>query len=87
MRRGNRWAYCDQLFDAALIPCTNFYIMGELIQTYWAEILLAIMAFVKVIVNLTPTEADNKVFGWLDTLINAIVNDRRKERREARKND
>jgi len=61
--------------------------MGELIQTYWAEILLAIMAFVKVIVNLTPTEADNKVFGWLDTLISAIVNDRRKERREARKND
>jgi len=61
--------------------------MGELIQTYWAEILLAIMAFVKVIVNLTPTEADNKVFGWLDTLISAIVNDRRKERKEARKND
>lgn len=61
--------------------------MGELIQTYWAEILLAAMAFVKVIVNLTPTEADNKVFGWLDTLINAIVADRRKERREARKND
>jgi len=61
--------------------------MGELIQTYWAEILLAIMAFVKVIVNLTPTEADNKVFGWLDTLINAIVNDRRKERKEAQKND
>ena len=61
--------------------------MGELIHTYWAEILLAIMAFVKVIVNLTPTEADNKVFGWLDTLISAIVNDRRKERREARKND
>jgi hypothetical protein len=61
--------------------------MGELIQTYWAEILLALMALVKVIVNLTPTEADNKVFGWLDTLINAIVSDRRKERREARKND
>ena len=61
--------------------------MGELIQTYWAEILLALMAFVKVIVNLTPTEADNKVFGWLDTLISAIVSDRRKERQEARKND
>jgi hypothetical protein len=61
--------------------------MGELIQTYWAEIVLALMAFVKVIVNLTPTEADNKVFGWLDTLISAIVADRRKERREARKND
>lgn len=61
--------------------------MGELIQTYWAEVVLALMAFVKVIVNLTPTEADNKVFGWLDTLISAIVSDRRKERREARKND
>jgi len=61
--------------------------MGELIQTYWAEIVLALMAFVKVIVNLTPTEADNKVFGWLDTLINAIVADRRKERRSAKKND
>ena len=59
--------------------------MGELIQTYWAEIVLALMAFVKVIVNLTPTEADNKVFGWLDTLINAIVADRRKERRSAKK--
>jgi|TARA_Y100000385_G_C12673309_1_gene458909 hypothetical protein len=55
--------------------------MGLLIQTYWAEIVLALMAFVKVIVNLTPTEADNKVFGWLDTLINAIVSDRRKARR------
>ena len=61
--------------------------MGELIQTYWAEIILAAMAFIKVIVNLTPTEADNRVFGWLDTLINAIVADRRKERREARRND
>ncbi len=61
--------------------------MGQLIQTYWAEIVLALMAFVKVIVNLTPTDADNKVFGWLDTLINAIVADRRKERRAAKKND
>lgn len=59
----------------------------EFFTTYWAEIILAAMGFIKVIVNLTPTEADNKVFGWLDTLINAIVADRRKERREARKND
>jgi hypothetical protein len=59
--------------------------MGELIQTYWAEIILALMAFVKVIVNLTPTEADNKVFGWLDVLINAIVSDRRKKRVASKK--
>ena len=59
--------------------------MGELIQTYWAEIILALMAFVKVIVNLTPTEADNKVFGWLDVLINAIVSDRKKKRVASKK--
>ena len=84
MRRCNRRPHGNKLFDADLIPCTKFFlIMGELIQTYWAEIILAAMGFIKVIVNLTPTEADNKVFGWMDTLINAIVSDRRK----ARKND
>jgi len=58
--------------------------MGELIQTYWAEILLGVMAFAKIIVNLTPTNVDNKVFGWIDVLINAIVSDRRKKRKDAR---
>ena len=58
--------------------------MGELVQTYWAEILLATMAFLKVIANLTPTSVDNKVFGWLDVLINAIVADRRKKRVETK---
>ena len=56
--------------------------MGLLIQTYWAEIVLALMAFVKVVVNLTPTETDNKVFSWIDVLINAIVSDRRKARKK-----
>ena len=59
--------------------------MGELIQTYWAEIILALMEIVKVIVNLTPTEADNKIFGWLDVLINAVVADRRKQRQKSKK--
>jgi hypothetical protein len=31
------------------------------------------MAFAKVITNLTPTEKDNKIFGWLDTMIDALV--------------
>jgi len=48
---------------------------------YWAEILLGLMAFIKLIVNITPTQTDNKVFGWLDVLINAIVSDRRKKRK------
>lgn len=37
------------------------------------ELSLALLAFLKVIVNLTPTESDNKVFGLLDNLINWIV--------------
>jgi len=39
----------------------------------WVELLIGIMAFVKVITNLTPTEKDNKIFGWLDTMIDALV--------------
>jgi hypothetical protein len=42
------------------------------------EILVALMVLVKVIVNLTPTERDNKVFGLVDSILNAIVPDRRK---------
>lgn len=56
----------------------------DIFTTYWAEILLGLMAFIKVVVNLTPTQADNKVFGWLDVLINAIVADKRKKRQAAK---
>lgn len=52
--------------------------MIDFITTYWAELILALMAFVKVLVNLTPTESDNAVFGYLDLLITAITGDRRK---------
>lgn len=44
----------------------------------WAELTLAGLALVKVIVNLTPSEKDNKVFGYIDTLINLIIADRKK---------
>lgn len=49
----------------------------EILKDHWAEIALAVLALLKVIVNLTPTEKDNKVFGWMDSLINAIIPDRR----------
>jgi len=45
----------------------------------WGELLIGLLAFAKVIVNLTPTTADNKVFGWVDSLINMIVSDNRKK--------
>tara|TARA_Y100001937_G_C7077986_1_gene311507 strand:+ start:1009 stop:1182 length:174 start_codon:yes stop_codon:yes gene_type:complete len=42
----------------------------------WAELILGLMAFVKVVINLTPTEKDNQIFGYLDSLINMIIADR-----------
>jgi len=48
------------------------------ISENWAELVLAMLALVKVIVNLTPTEQDNKVFGYIDVLINLIISDRKK---------
>lgn len=53
--------------------------MGEFLIDNWAELLLALMAFVKVVVNLTPTDTDNQVFGYVDLLITAITGDRRKD--------
>ena len=44
----------------------------------WGELTLAVLALLKVIVNLTPSESDNQVFGYLDVLINLIIADRRK---------
>ena len=44
----------------------------------WAELTLATLALIKTIVNITPTTHDNKVFGYLDLLINTIIADRKK---------
>jgi hypothetical protein len=50
----------------------------EILKNHWAEIALGVLALLKVIVNITPTEKDNKVFGWMDSLINAIIPDKKK---------
>ena len=47
--------------------------MGEFISQNWLELLIGIMALAKVVINLTPTESDNKVFGWLDSIFNVII--------------
>ena len=53
--------------------------MGQFLIDNWAELLIALMAFIKVVVNLTPTDSDNQVFGYVDLLITAITGDRRKD--------
>lgn len=45
----------------------------------WAELLLALMVFAKVVVNLTPSVKDDRVFEYLDLLLNAIIANNRKE--------
>ena len=45
----------------------------DIILENWGLVLVALMAFVKVLVNLTPTTKDNQIFGWIDTIFNAIV--------------
>lgn len=51
--------------------------MDFIVENAW-PLVLGLMAFAKLVVNLTPTEKDNKVFGWIDVLINAIIPDRKK---------
>ena len=52
--------------------------MLDFILENWGELALAALAFTKVVVNITPTSADNAVFGYIDMLITAITGDRRK---------
>ena len=51
----------------------KYQIMLEFIGQNWLELLIGFMAFIKIITNLTPTEDDNKVFSYLDSIFNAII--------------
>jgi hypothetical protein len=52
--------------------------MLDFITENLAELIIGLLAFLKIIVNLTPTEKDNQIFGYFDILISAIIPDRRK---------
>jgi|TARA_R110000751_G_scaffold134837_1_gene237388 hypothetical protein len=45
----------------------------EFLKNNWLELAIAVMAFAKVIVNLTPTEKDNKIFSWVDSVLDALI--------------
>lgn len=40
------------------------------------ELVLALMAFLKVVVNLVPSDKPREVFGIIDKIVNALVPDR-----------
>lgn len=44
----------------------------------WAELLLGLLAFVKIVVRLTPTLKDDQVFGLLDRVLESILPNIRK---------
>ena len=50
--------------------------MIDILAENWAELLIGLMAFLKILVNLTPTEKDNKIFGYIDDLINYFIKDK-----------
>jgi len=41
----------------------------------WGELLIGLLAFIKIIVNLTPTDKDNEVFSKIDGIINFLIRD------------
>lgn len=47
--------------------------MWTFIAENWAALLIGLAAFAKVVVNLTKSDADNVVFGYVDLLITAIT--------------
>ena len=71
----------DEIIHFANIPAVDQTDIPEeqpknfwgLLLEYWAELLLSIMALIKIIVRITPTIKDDKVFGWLDKLIEFII--------------
>ena len=62
----------------ALLSNLKQHLMVDFILANWAALLLGLMAFAKVVVNLTPTTKDNMIFGYVDLLVDAIIPDRRK---------
>ena len=46
----------------------------------WLELLIGLMAALKVVTNLTPSNKDNQIFGWLDKVIDAIVPNYKKKK-------
>jgi hypothetical protein len=46
----------------------------------WAELLLAFLVFAKVVVNLTPSIKDDRVFAYIDLLVNAIIANNTKDK-------
>ena len=73
LRTDTRLVYTFHLYSLKLT-----HIMSNFILENWIAILIGALAFIKIIVNLTPTEKDNKIFGYIDDLVNFFIKDKKK---------
>ena len=78
----DEWRYLDHGepgMDVSKRPLNPDFVLNQ--QRYQgAEILLALMAFAKVVVNLTPSITDDRVFSYVDLLFNAIIANNTKDK-------
>tara|TARA_R110002096_G_scaffold40684_1_gene110328 strand:- start:219 stop:371 length:153 start_codon:yes stop_codon:yes gene_type:complete len=49
----------------------------DFILENWVALVIATLSFTKVIINLTPSDRDNKVFGYIDDLLNYFIKNRK----------
>jgi hypothetical protein len=46
----------------------------------WAEIILALLAFVDIVVSLTPTDKDDRALGYIRIIVEALAGKRKKRK-------
>ena len=49
----------------------------DFILENWIALVIATLSFAKVVINLTPSDRDNKVFGYIDDLLNYFIKNRK----------
>lgn len=53
----------------------------EILLANWSLILLGLIAFLDIIVSLTPSKKDDKVVGYLKILVNAFAGRKKRKKR------
>ena len=53
--------------------------VGTVLLENWAIVIAALLAFIKVIISLTPSIEDDKLFGYIDRFFNIFVPNRTKK--------
>ena len=53
--------------------------MAEFILSNWAELILGLIAFLDVVVSITPSKTDDRLLGYFRLLFNAITSQKKKK--------